>query len=148
MRRTFKSKVDPWIAAMAIGPGLMIVPLVAWLVWRSGQMTTGSVVSLAVTLLFTLGLPLWVFLTTRYEITSDTLRIQAGPLRQQVALKEITKVDTSRSWASAPALSLRRLRVTFANGRTVLISPADERGFLATLVQAGVNAAKGVSPTD
>ena len=148
MRRVFKSKVDTWLAGMAIGPGLVILPMVAWFVWRDGQMTTSTGIILAITFLFTLGLPVWIFLTTQYEITSDTLRVQAGPLRQQVPLKEITHVSTSRSWESAPALSLKRIRITFANGRTVLISPDDERGFLATLAQAGVKAAKGVSPTD
>lgn len=148
MRRVFKSRVDTWLAAMAIGPGLVIVPMVAFLVWRSGQMTTTSAVIIGVTMVFSAGLPIWIFLTTEYEITSDTLRIQAGPLRQQVPLKDITAVSTSHSWESAPALSLKRIRVTFANGRTVLISPADERGFLAMLAQAGVKAARGVSPTD
>lgn len=76
------------------------------------------------------------------------LRVRCGPLREQVPLKEITHVNTSRSWESAPALSLRRLRIILAGGRTVVISPDDERRFLAALAAAGVTAARGVSPSD
>jgi membrane protein YdbS with pleckstrin-like domain len=148
MRRTFKSKVDTWIAAVAIGPGLLIAPLVMLLVWRTGGLTPSSIILFAVVIVFSVGLPVWVFLTTTYEITSDTLRIRAGPLREQVPLAEIERITTSRSWESAPALSLDRMRITFAGGRTVLISPEDERGFLATLRGAGVEAARDVSPTD
>ena len=147
MTRSFKSKVDTWIAVVAIGPSLLIVPIVALVVWRAGEMTLGTGIVLALVWLLGVGLPLWVFLSTTYEITEDTLRVRSGPLRDQVRLKDITHVATSRSWESAPALSLRRLRITFSGGRTVTISPADERGFLATLVGAGVEAARGVSPT-
>jgi hypothetical protein len=147
MPRTFRSKVDTWLAVLAIGPGLVIVPMVAMLVWRSGEMTTGTAIILGTTLTFALGVPVWIFLTTSYEITSDTLHVRAGPLRQEVPLKDITHVSTTRSWESAPALSLRRIRLTFSGGRTVIVSPDDDRGFLSTLAHSGVEAARGVSPT-
>jgi hypothetical protein len=148
MARTFTSKIDPWIAAIAIGPGLMVVPGVALLVWRGGQLTLGTGIMLGVTGLLVLAVPIWIFLSTSYEITDDTLRVRSGPLKQQVPLEDITNVTTTRTWESAPALSLRRIRITFASGRTVIVSPADDRGFLATLAHAGVEATRGVSPRD
>ena len=148
MTHTFPSKVDPWIAALAIGPGLLVVPGVALVVWRGGQLTLGTGIMLGVTGLLVLGMPIWIFLGTSYEITDDTLRVRSGPLKQQAPLKDITHVTTTRTWESAPALSLRRIRITFTGGRTVIVSPADDRGFLSTLAHAGVEAARGVSPRD
>jgi hypothetical protein len=149
MTRTFASKVDAWLAIAAIGPGLLILPWVGVLLWREGELLTlTGILTMAPVCLIGMGLPLWIFLGTRYEITPHTLRVRSGPLKQEVPLDAIEHIATSGSWGSAPALSLKRLRVTMRGGRTVLISPADQRGFLAALAQAGVAAARGVSPSD
>ena len=147
MTRVFKSKVDGWLAAVAIGPGLVVLPVIVLVLWRSGGLTFPTVVVLSLAALAGVGLPIWVFRTTTYELTDDALVVRSGPFRQQVLLTDIESIRTTRSPLSAPALSLDRLRLTFRGGRTVLVSPEDQRGFLAALARAGVRAAEGVSPT-
>ena len=75
----------------------------------------------------------WVFLDTTYHITSRDLVVRSGPLRITVPLADIRQVRRTRSVLSAPALSLRRLEVGYGKGSQVVISPADEAGFLAAL---------------
>jgi hypothetical protein len=146
MTRVFKSKVDGWLAAVAIGPGLVVLPVLVLVMRSVGELTTTSLVVLASVALLAIGLPLWIFQSTRYTITDGTLEVRCGPLRESVALTAIEQIATSRSPRSAPALSLDRIAITFHGGRTVLVSPEDRRGFLATLAAAGVKAAVGVSP--
>lgn len=146
MTRTFKSRVDAWIAILAIGPGLVALPVVAFVAHREGELTAitiGILVSIGV---LAVALPIWVFCTTRYVITDETLEVRCGPMRESVPLTAIARIRTSHTMASAPALSLDRMEITFADGRTVIVSPDDRRGFLAQLARAGVRAAEGVSP--
>src|SRR5690606_27876094 len=146
MTRTFKSKVDWWIATLAIGPGLVTLPVVAFVAAREGDLTPVTIGILISVGVLAIALPIWVFRTTRYAITDDSLEVRCGPMRESVPLTSIEAVRATHSMASAPALSLDRMEITIAGGRKVIISPDDRRGFLATLVRAGVRAAEGVSP--
>lgn len=88
-------------------------------------------------ILVALGLAsLWTLRTTWYEITSTHLRIRSGPSRMAIPLENLQSVAHSEDQRNAPALSFRRLRIEYKQGkrtRTVLISPEDQEGFLEEL---------------
>lgn len=78
-------------------------------------------------------LTLWVLAATTYTVGRSTLRIRSGPFTWRIAISSITGITPTRSILSGPALSLRRLRVEYGPRRSVLISPADQQGFLRAI---------------
>lgn len=70
----------------------------------------------------------------RYELTADALEIRVVGLRiNRIEYHAITAVRPSRSWLSAPAASLRRIRICYGRNRHVDISPRHRRHFLDLL---------------
>lgn len=124
------SKVDAWLVVVtAVAIGVSVGAAIA--LWREGGVPT--IVLLPVTLLLGAGLPLWILLGTRYELTPGRLLVCCGPFRWTVPLKEIRAVEPTRNPLSSPALSLDRLRIDYGRGSSVMISPRDKARFLAEL---------------
>jgi membrane protein YdbS with pleckstrin-like domain len=71
----------------------------------------------------------------RYTILEDSLSIRCGILFYQIPLSEIESVEPSGSWLSAPALSLRRVKIRSAR-RTILVSPRAREEFIEELRKA------------
>jgi hypothetical protein len=70
---------------------------------------------------------------TNYELAPDALKVRSGVIRTSITYQEIRRVHASRSWLSAPALSLDRLDIAY-RGRTTLVSPRDRAAFLRDLL--------------
>ena len=122
----FKSAVDWWyylvvVLAAAIAFSA-VVPAVL-----GGEL---SFVLGAATILLTLLLPVWLLVSTRYEIDAKTLLIRSGPFSWRIALSEVQSVKPSRSLLSSPALSLNRLEIQYGGGRRILVSPEDHDAFI------------------
>jgi membrane protein YdbS with pleckstrin-like domain len=126
----YVSKVDTWLAAVMVvaalaaiaASGLLLVVPVpgAWIV--------------VVTLLaLTVGLPLWIFSTTRYLFEGSALLIRSGPFRWSVPIGEIKAVSATRNPLSSPALSLDRILIEYGQAKSIMVSPQDQQGFLAEL---------------
>lgn len=91
--------------------------------------TTGIILgSLAVVALL-----LSVLLNTSYVVDRGVLTARTGPLCWKVPLDQIQSVETTRNPLSSPAMSLDRLRIRYGNNRFILVSPADQSGFLKAL---------------
>lgn len=75
----------------------------------------------------------FVVFPTNYELTPDALKVRSGVIRTSIPYHEIRQVRASRSWLSAPALSLDRLEIAYGTSRTTLISPRDRAAFLRNL---------------
>jgi hypothetical protein len=71
--------------------------------------------------------------TTSYCFEGATLVVRCGPFRWRVPLEQIFAVRETDSVRSAPAMSMDRLEIRFADDRRMLISPRDKAGFLAQL---------------
>ena len=74
----------------------------------------------------------------RYTILDDSLSIRCGLVFYQIPLDEIESVEPSGSWLSAPALSVRRVKIR-SKSRTILISPESRKDFIEDLRSAAVN---------
>jgi hypothetical protein len=140
----YKSKVDAWLAAIAIGPGVLMVPVMIFATRAGSRIDATSVAIAAVVLLTAVAIPLWIFASTSYEVTRESLIVRCGPVRSTIPLTSIRAIKPSRSMSSAPALSLDRLELELDSGRKVLISPLERSAFLSALVRAGVSAAERV----
>lgn len=126
----FRSAVDWWFYAVVAVAGTVAVVAVLPVV-ASG--TPGQVALGLGTLLIAVGLPLWLLFSTEYRVESKTLLVRSGPFRWTIPLADISSVRESNSALSSPALSLKRLEVTYGRGKSILLSPADRDGFLAAL---------------
>jgi len=67
-----------------------------------------------------------------YTLTDECLKIKCGVMEDEIPLKKIRKAEKSGSVWSAPALSLRRVKITLEEGCRV-ISPKDRDEFIAEL---------------
>ena len=131
--RSYRSRIDGWLLALvagAIGLGLFVLAGVARLEGASialpGIVLQGAVVALVA----------WIFLGTRYELGERHLVVRSGPFRWTLPYESLVEVRPSRSPLSSPALSLHRLELRSAAGRSILVSPADREGFLRHLAEA------------
>jgi len=136
MEKHYPSKRDGWIAALLLGSACVDVLVILWVLGQADDPIMITVVTLAV--LPVALLTLWLLVGTGYVVTRTELIARAGPFRWRVPLASITSVEHTRAPLSAPALSLDRLRIRYGDSRVLLVSPADQRGFLGAIGRAGV----------
>ena len=129
---TFPSRIDAWLVAVLLFA--VLSPLAA--VFLAGANLVFAAVSVLITVLV-VGL---LLVPCRYTLEADHLLIRCGLIRQRIVYRDITDVTTSNSVLSAPALSLKRVKVSYgggpsSRGRTSsqLVSPRDREVFIHTL---------------
>lgn len=124
--RTFRSKVDVWLAVLFVGGAGAPLATAGWLVahgqWRGVALLScwGVAVLLAAG---ALSLPL------RYTLLADAVHIRSGWLEWRVPYASLRTVAPSWSPLAGPAWSLRRVRLEFADG-FILVSPDDRELFI------------------
>jgi len=128
-RQTYHSAVDRWLAillllpivgAVAVGIGLVAMdrPGDAW------PMFGVAFGILLVTAIFTV--------PCRYTLLEDALSVRCGVVCYQVPYAEIVEVRSGFTFASGPALSLRRVIVRTTK-RDHILSPARRETFMEDL---------------
>ena len=82
------------------------------------------------TIMILLMTPPWLFTYfmikgTKYTITEElNLKIKCPPFKwPEIPISDITEVHRTRNPISAPAPSLKRLKVMYGNGKSLIISP-------------------------
>jgi hypothetical protein len=128
--RRFTSKVDAWLV-LVIAAGLLAMWLAPFGRVRAGRPI--DALDFALPMLATAFI-VWLFRTTAYVVTEDSLVVRSGPVRKTVPLGSITRLRATRNPLSSPALSLDRIEVTYGT-RRVLISPKDKQGFLEAVLE-------------
>ncbi|MEM1143055.1 MAG: PH domain-containing protein [Pseudomonadota bacterium] len=130
--RVFKSKIDAWLLAILVfSTGMLLYAVYA----AASQGGPGNIAVAIGLVTVGAGLPIWLFAGTKYVVTQDVLRIKSGPFSWTIELSTICSVVETRNPISSPALSLDRLEIKYADGRSVLVSPADKSGFRAAIGQ-------------
>ena len=137
IQHVHSSKKDAWILIVVALAGLVIAVAAAYHVVTSGLNQPASWI-LLISLLLYLAVAAIIVYPVSYEIGRAELCIRAGWMHSQIMLSSIEAVSPTRNPASAPALSLDRLRIDYQkNGRPtfILVSPEDKFGFLSGLVR-------------
>lgn len=127
---TFYSSFDPWIAGI-----LMLIALIlAWCISKAVRRQM-SLAILSLVLVPGLAVMLLVgSLFVVYEVDDAFLRIRGWPLHDDwIPIDEIDGVEQVGTRNNSSILSAGRLRVHHA-GRSVLVSPRDERAFTAAIM--------------
>lgn len=133
----YPSKIDGWFAAILLGMPLFILGLGCYLAfvtaWWAGLLVVVFGVMVA-------GIMACLSLPCRYTLTDRQLVIQCGWDEDHIDLTRIKDAFPSYNPLSAPALSLRRVKIILDNN-SLLISPVDRERFLQEL-KARVGAVK------
>ena len=139
----FRSRVDWWLPLLIVGvPVAMLLDVARSHRTPRGEELTAVLVAAVIVVL--LG---WLLLSTHYTFEENALVIRSGPLRSAVPYARITRVEHSRSFLAAPAMSLRRIMIHFGVADFAIISPADRPGFLRALGERAPSAALPLDPT-
>jgi len=132
--RTYPSKIDGWIIAIM---GLSLAAAIAGLIVAGVQEGPLRAAQGGFILLGVAGFLAWILRGTAYTLDGDRLIVRSGPFRWTIALADITGVEKPRGFfgrgRSSPALSWDRLMITYAGGKRLMISPADQERFLGDL---------------
>jgi hypothetical protein len=128
MTRVYRSRIDGWLAV------LVVLSIAVGLTTSLATLAAGVVTwPVGLALLAGVAMPCWIVLSTRYVLDDTTLRVRSGPFSWRIPLAEITGTARTTNPLSSPALSLRRLRIDYGSGRSLMISPRDEDDFLREL---------------
>jgi hypothetical protein len=125
---TFPTKVDAWLVLAAVGG---IAAALAGAIAALETAPAESLFGLTVTA-FTVLLVSLVGIPCEYTLADDHLLIRSGVVRWRIPYAEITAVAPSRSLWAAPAMSLRRVKVSY-RGRFQLVSPRERERFMDEL---------------
>lgn len=126
----FRSAVGVWFYAFIVF-GLAVALIATAPLLRSASLAH---IALAVaTIALTAGLPIWILVSTYYDVRDGVLTVRSGPFRWTIPVREISAVRKSRSLLSSPALSLDRLEIRYGNGKRMLLSPQDVAGFVKAI---------------
>lgn len=125
---TFPTRVDAWLALAAAGgfAATLAGGFTALATNPDEAVFAFGFAAFLVLLTFLVGFP------CRYTLADDHLLIQCGVVRWRIPYADITDVAPSRSLWAAPAMSLRRVKVSF-RGRFQLVSPKERERFIAEL---------------
>lgn len=125
---TFPTRVDAWLILAAAG-GIVAALASGFAATKTNPDEAWFAFGFAgflVLLTFLVGVP------CRYTLADDHLLIQFGVVRQRIPYADITDVAPSRALWAAPAMSLRRVKVSF-RGRFQLVSPRERERFIDEL---------------
>jgi hypothetical protein len=136
--KTFPTKVDAWlVVVLAAGIGASLygaIEVVHTDPFRAAVRFGATAVLVLV--VFLAGIP------CQYTLADDHLLVRSGVVRWRIPYVQITDIAQSRSLWSAPAMSLRRVKVSY-RGRFMLVSPRERERFIAELTQQVERAKRG-----
>lgn len=130
--KRFRSKIDRWVLFVLAGVLVFQAAALGMVAYGSGGGRELVIIIFATLMVFALiG---WLLVSTHYSVDSRILKVVSGPFRWKIPLEEITSIEQTRNPLSSPALSLDRLRITWGpRNRRIMVSPADQRGFVRAL---------------
>lgn len=83
----------------------------------------------------------WMFFGTRYELSSERLFYQCGPIKGTIALERIREIEKGRTlWVGfRPATSRKGLIIKFDKFNEIYISPQTNEAFIAKILELKPN---------
>ncbi|KZE69333.1 hypothetical protein AWM68_03450 [Fictibacillus phosphorivorans] len=134
----YPSKKDLWLGVIlwgCIGYALYISKMA---LFEEKASVNGIMITLIINLLFILFIT-WLWFTTYYILDEKELVIRCGPINKRIPYREIYSAHKTWNPLSSPALSLKRINITYQFGMT-LISPINRDEFLRQLSERCPNA--------
>lgn len=131
--KRFNSKIDRWIFIVLVASLVIDFAAIGIVVFAVPEPIVLTFVVLA--LLGVAALVGSILIWTHYTVDKEHLRIVSGPIRFKIRLDDIESVKSTRNPLSSPALSMDRLLIRYGKNRRVMVSPADQPGFVRAIGQ-------------
>ncbi|MBU8919790.1 PH domain-containing protein [Neobacillus sp. 114] len=128
----YSSKKDWWLTVIVFGGMIFAIGSSGSAVFEDTLNVGETIVALLVPILLSIFI-LWLWLTTYYVIDDKNLIVRYGPFKKIIPFYSIKSVKKTMNPLSSPALSLKRLEITYGQYDTVLISPKDRDEFMDVL---------------
>ncbi len=130
-KKVYASAIDWWVLILLmLGPAWLLGLTIYFVVLGNQNDSFICLIAAAGTLFLT-----GIFtVPCRYTLVSDSLTIRCGLIFIRVPYESIREIEPSSSWVSAPALSLRRVKISTAS-RFYLVSPVDREHFIQALTE-------------
>lgn len=125
--KRYRSAIDWWVANLLIGSPLFCVGLGIY--FLSSSFSAGILIILGG---FVEALLIVLFLPCHYTLDDEHLLVRSGILKKKIQYKGIKKIEPSTCLLSAPAFSLKRIRIESEDG-VILISPVNRDEFINLL---------------
>lgn len=125
MKKTFKSKVDPFILV-----ALIIVLLGTEIFMIINKILTGEIVVALIA-----AFAIYLYIETLYTVTGDhKLKIKSGFLyHKEIYIKSINKLRSVKDHRAWPALSSDRLEISYNRYGKIIVSPNKKTEFIKEL---------------
>jgi hypothetical protein len=126
----FKSKIDNWVLVC------LLLSVSACLMGASVPLMIGGItnyVFAAIILIAGAGFPIWIYVSTRYIVSGDNLKIISGPFTWDIPIQSIVSLQETQIAATSPALSFDRLQITYGEDKVIIVSPVDKEKFIQKL---------------
>ncbi|MCF0206350.1 MAG: PH domain-containing protein [Bacteroidales bacterium] len=125
----FKSKIDAWLVIV------MVVAFLACMLPAFHNFVEGfvSVWELIIGVLL-FGLCFDSVFRIRYIVSGETLVVKCGIFRYaKINIADIRSITRTKSLLSAPAASLKRIKVCYGKYDDIVVSPKDQQSFVDAL---------------
>jgi hypothetical protein len=127
----FKSRKDILMKAITFGTSIFLLVILFIRILAEGYSQLGFVF-LDLVILATIGLLVWIYVGTAYELTSTELKYKSGPLSGVVKIERITEIIVGGTlWSGVkPATALKGLLIKFGKYDEIYISPETNATFV------------------
>ena len=98
--------------------------------------------------LLVIGFLIWIWFATGYRIENETIRINNGPFKRQVNIKDINRISKRSNLLATHSLSIDRLVLHYGKYGEMLLSPKDESEFIELLLTKNPQIKVNVKITD
>ncbi|PNK60841.1 PH domain-containing protein [Psychrobacter sp. FDAARGOS_221] len=130
----FYSKIDWWIGGLLVLMAIMFLLFPLWEWKYNTERSIHSKILIGILIWPWALLPLWLLLSIEYRVTERQLVVESGLGETEINIEDITDITPTHNTLSAPALSLDRLEVVYAD-KSIIISPKHKQAFLEAIEQ-------------
>ncbi len=122
----YPAKIDWWLWPILIGAS---IGLIVWggFLWQSDR--AEALILIAAGIIDGIFFGVLLF-PCYYAIEESDILIRSGVIRYRVPIDGVQSVTPTSNPLSAPAPSLRRVKIQMKDGKYHLVSPADREGFI------------------
>lgn len=131
----YNSRKDPLISLILLGTSLLLIGASIYNFIDTG-VTVATIVVASISML-TVSLVLWIWLSTYYKITENTLFYRSGPIAGGIEIKKIREISPNKTMyvGLKPALAFKGLIIRYEKYNDIYISPAHPGAFIDELLK-------------
>lgn len=82
----------------------------------------------------TISLLLWLWFGTNYKIEEELLKIKSGPFKSTVKIKDIKRLNATKTLLAGAALSIDRIEILHRKYNIAIVSPKNKAEFVRALI--------------